>query len=497
MTQCVLAGNLYITTPVAVDKMTTTASNKLTVMSGASLDVGTGGVVNNGIIVVSDTIYCEGNWDNNTGLFSRNASTIIMDGSGLQRITGSVAFHNLFIANTYAESDFDNNDVDAESMTLTGQLLVDDGQFQPANNSVFTHVRINRDGIFKPDFGAAIKVKGNWINQGTFNHNSGTITFDGTRQSISGSSSFYNLVKSTSAPDTLVFKAGSYQKIENGLSLEGTSQHLLALRSDSTDRQFGLAVAPGGTHTLEYLDIQDADASGGDLLTATKSVDSGNNTNWEILANVIVAQIRLWLEAAYDVSGDSMSTSLNAIIPHTSPYFAGDITVDNIPANVVDWVAVELRSIANGTAVDSVSMFLTSEGNVLMPDGSPQAQFSQSAPGDYYVVIRHRNHLPIMSAEKETFKRNGDAPYTLIDLTNVANVYGDGSGIKQLETAVYGLFSGETNASGIITNADKDAVSNDKNLSGYYISDTNFSGIVTNSDKDPIIGNKNKATSVP
>lgn len=480
-----------------MDKITTNTSKTLTINIGSSLDVGAGGVVNNGIIVAKDTISCEGNWDNSTGLFERNSSTIIMDGVGLQLVMGSLAFHNLKIANSYSGADFDYNDVGSESLTLTGQLMVDDGQFQPATNSIFNHVLINPNGILKPVYASSIRIKGNWTNYGTFTHNNGTVIFDSTGQSLAGSSFFYNLQKTTAVPDTMTFAAGVNQTVENSLTLTGTSENLLALRSDAAGQQFGLAVSSGSGQLLEYLDVQDADASGGELLTSNNSIDSGNNTNWEILADVIVAQIKFWLEAAYDVNRDSMTTSINDLLPITSPYFNGDVTAESIPENAVDWVGIELRSSDMGVAIDSVSMFLLTDGSVVMADGISQVQFADLLADDYYVVIRHRNHLPIMSKDKETFKPNGADDVTMIDLTNVANVYGDGTGIKQLETAVYGLISGETNDSNIITNSDKDLVIEEKNLSGYYTSDTNFSGIVTNSDKDPIIENKNSSTSVP
>ena len=102
-----------------------------------------------------------------------------------------------------------------------------------------------------------------------------------------------------------------------------------------------------------------------------------------------------------------------------------------------------------------------------------------------------------MSKNAESFKPASDPDPLVINLTDLANVYGDGSGIKLLETNIYGMIAGETNQSNIITNSDKDAVILDKNKQGYYISDTNFSGIVTNSDKDVIIENKNRSSAVP
>ena len=41
---------------------------------------------------------------------------------------------------------------------------------------------------------------------------------------------------------------------------------------------------------------------------------------------------------------------------------------------------------------------MLSDGSVVDLDGSSQVKFNGIVPGNYYIVIRHRNHLPIMSA---------------------------------------------------------------------------------------------------
>ncbi|MCK5521152.1 MAG: hypothetical protein KAI81_08565, partial [Candidatus Marinimicrobia bacterium] len=214
-------------------------------------------------------------------------------------------------------------------------------------------------------------------------------------------------------------------------------------------------------------------------------------------SDVIIAQIKVWLEAAYDINSDTMRTSLQSVLPFTSPYYAGDVSVGLIPEEVVDWIAVELRSESDGEAIDSLSMFLKKDGSIVMPDGISKPTFTAVTAGEYYVVIRHRNHLALMSKNKASINPMSHPSISMINLSDIANIYGDGSGIKQLESTVYGMISGETNNSNIITNSDKDAVIADKNKQGYYPSDTNFSGIVTNSDKDAIIENKNLSSSVP
>lgn len=67
---------------------------------------------------------------------------------------------------------------------------------------------------------------------------------------------------------------------------------------------------------------------------------------------------------------------------------------------IIDWVFVELRS---SNDLDSIyhtrSALLSADGHVLDVDGDTVLHFPTANAGSYYVVVRHRNHLGIMSAE--------------------------------------------------------------------------------------------------
>ncbi len=65
---------------------------------------------------------------------------------------------------------------------------------------------------------------------------------------------------------------------------------------------------------------------------------------------------------------------------------------------VVDWVIVELRDpqILDST-VATRSALLTRIGNVVDVDGVSPVHFPNTVSGPYYVVVRHRNHLGVMS----------------------------------------------------------------------------------------------------
>ncbi len=94
----------------------------------------------------------------------------------------------------------------------------------------------------------ALNVAGNWANTGTFTPRSGTVTLNGTNQTITGTTTFYNLTKSVAAADTLTFGADQTQTISNIWTANGASGNLLSLRSSSTPTRW--KVDPQTTRTL-------------------------------------------------------------------------------------------------------------------------------------------------------------------------------------------------------------------------------------------------------
>jgi hypothetical protein len=94
-------------------------------------------------------------------------------------------------------------------------------------------------------------------------------------------------------------------------------------------------------------------------------------------------------------------------LPTASPYSAGITTVGTAASSVftltgnnaiVDWVFVELRKGSDSTqVVDSRSALVQRDGDVVDIDGVGTLTFTQATEGDYYVVIKHRNHLGVMS----------------------------------------------------------------------------------------------------
>lgn len=94
-------------------------------------------------------------------------------------------------------------------------------------------------------------------------------------------------------------------------------------------------------------------------------------------------------------TGVAMSNGLT--IPTASPYTSEAARTGIVPANAVDWVLVELRTdTPANTSVGYRSAFVDINGQLLSDDGSVGIGFP-SIPGNYRIVIKHRNHLSVMS----------------------------------------------------------------------------------------------------
>jgi len=127
------------------------------------------------------------------------------------------------------------------------------------------------------------------------------------------------------------------------------------------------------------------------------------------------------------------------LIPLTEPYTAlgfthvgngGGETINPSVLNtgganaIVDWVFLELRDKNDPTqVVATTSALIQRDGNIVGTDGIFAPKFEGSLLYDqYYVAIRHRNHLGIMSANTLDFSSGQNVQF---DFTQSANgVYG-------------------------------------------------------------------------
>lgn len=186
-----------------------------------------------------------------------SGSTVTYDGTGTYS-SGLVAgdtYHHLAIAGS-------------GTWTLDAALDIN-GNFTQSAGTLDVHSTGNYP----------LTVGGNWTRTAsTFTPRAGTVTFDGSSQTINDDTTFYNLTKSVSSAATLTFEASSTQTISNTLTLSGAAGQLLSLRSSSGGTRFTLA--PATAQIVSYLDVQDSQASTSDI-TCNNCTNSGNNDNSE------------------------------------------------------------------------------------------------------------------------------------------------------------------------------------------------------------------------
>ena len=190
---------------------------------------------------------------------------------------------------------------------------------------------------------------------------------------------------------------------------------------------------------------------------------------------------KVFLEGPY--KNGLMSTILNDnnYIPKSQPYnikpwyYNGDESVSSIPKDVVDWILVELRySASPNTIIARKAAFLKSDGTITALDGVSSLTFSNSLTDSFYVVIKHRNHLAIMSSSPIALI-NGCIKYDFTTSENKA--YGQNSMIE-LGNGIYGMYGGDSDGNGIIEDNDVVDVSKKLFTSGYIEEDSDMNSPV-------------------
>jgi trimeric autotransporter adhesin len=192
-------------------------------------------------------------------------------------------------------------------------------------------------------------------------------------------------------------------------------------------------------------------------------------------------QAKVWLQGAYAPGQQQMSTVLTSerLLPLQAPY-ATPAQISSLSNDLVDWVSIELKAPTNNETVVSKSVLLRKDGLVLDPATLTTSIPLSVASGPYYIVIRHRNHLPAMSARPCYFS-NGIL--TFWDSSLAGQTMGQ-SGTSLLAPMIYGLWAGDLNGDGQVTRVDSETWFNAaaQVVNGYALADINLDGQVTTGD---------------
>ena len=213
--------------------------------------------------------------------------------------------------------------------------------------------------------------------------------------------------------------------------------------------------------------------------------------------------LKFFLEGPY--KNGKMETNLRMLnlLPKMQPYnkspwnYNGPEYTDSLPSDAVDWVLVELRSgIQDSTTKYRRTAFVRDDGSLLDPDGNAYLTITNLQSGNYYVVVKHRNHIPVMSSVPVNLITDSLTYYDFSSSLNKA--YGDAPE-ADLGENIFGIFSGDANGSGGINNDDyKDFWKPENGTMGYKAGDFDLNGGVNISDKNLYWKiNNGKVTQVP
>jgi hypothetical protein len=278
-------------------------------------------------------------------------------------------------------------------------------------------------------------------------------------------------------------------------SAQSGSSFLAAYQSHSFAHLIG-AENSSGTSAVTYRFV-----SGGAPLTPGPAFGSSLALTFgPSYASTVKLSPKAFFEGAYSTALHAMRTDLTTLMPLTQPYtvapwgFAGRERVNAIPSSSVDWILIELRtSTAASSQAGRRAALMRSDGTIVDTDGTSSVSFDLMSSGSYYIVLSHRNHLSIMTSTAQSLS---NTPLAYDFTSSQSQAFGT-LPMNQLEAGVFGMVSGDANASTVISTADANAVFTSLSTTSYSSLDINMSGIITTLDANGVFGNLSRSTQVP
>ncbi|MFZ4058038.1 MAG: hypothetical protein ACOYKE_07850 [Ferruginibacter sp.] len=221
----------------------------------------------------------------------------------------------------------------------------------------------------------------------------------------------------------------------------------------------------------DLLNSQTGAASGTNPYTITRSgittVGAFAVGRRPVLSPLLVAA-KVFLQGNYNTGTGVMSEGLRTgnRIPTTEPYtgmsnfthlgsgggetstaaIVGSGATSNNDA-ITDWVFLQLHQTSDGAIISTRSALLQRDGDVVDTDGVSPLSFAGNAAGNYFVSVRHRNHLGVRSnASLALAKTTATAFNTTNDLAGMYSTGITNPALATLTTGIFGLYGGNANS---------------------------------------------------
>ncbi|GEM_PF-2493742 len=314
---------LTVTGNLLVNGGTLTGSN-----AACDIDVDGNVTVSSGTLAApaaaDDTSFLVGgSWNvSGTGTFTHSSGRLVLDAGAVGKTIVTTSSN----ADDFNQLTFNNS---------LGGWTASDGM------EILSDLNIAAGAFTAPT--GILEVRGNFTKAGAFTHNSGTVTLNGTNQTITGSTAFNNLTKTVASAATLTLEDTGVYQVAGLLTLKGASGQLLTVTSDDAIQTADLIVNTGtGTIDLDYLTPVRIDSSTGLLMITANSTAPSACVNWQGGTSGVnftwdgSAGTSTWITAANWDRGMVPATNSNVIIPSASfdPALGANRTVNNVTIQV-------------------------------------------------------------------------------------------------------------------------------------------------------------------
>ncbi|GAB5524425.1 MAG: hypothetical protein Roseis2KO_22970 [Roseivirga sp.] len=322
----------------------------------------------------------------------------------------------------------------------------------------------------------------------------------------SGTSTASETGGSTTVVATLSSAAASNVTVDLGFSGTATNTDFSASSSSIVINAGDLT----GTATLSYTDDALDEANETIIVDISNVTNANEGTSNQITATITDDDIdatvaaKVYLEGAFN--GTNLNTGLNASIPTNQPYnnngHTGTESAGSAPATAVDWVLVELReagtaaTATGSTKVGSTAGFLMNDGTIKATDGTSDLIVSAAnvTGSSFYVVVYHRNHLPLMSANAIS---ESSSKYSIDFTTAQAQAFGT-SPMIEVTSGVFAMPGGDADGDGDVDATDLASWRNQNGITFAYSTskaDFNLDGVVNAVDRNDFQQKNNSKTS--
>ncbi len=492
--------------------------------------------INSGILNSnSNDISIRGNWINNAGAsgFVPSTGTVTFTGADhTQIVSTSEHFYNVTVDKASSALFLDSYG----TIDIENDFTINTGNYYPHENtvSVSGNVAINNGGSFNlvangmlllgdgsilnVNNGGELSITGNPSFYSTIGHiSSGYYSFNiNTGGTIGAEYAFFEYMDNNGVDVTVAGVVNPTKAFNNcyfGVSAPGWGTKLMinndqdltisgANFSQSSGTSRNAWKYSGSTGSLTFIGAL------GDFAGPEYEQDPNDAIFWDAMD--ITIDLTAMLEGPFN--GVDMNTDYyNAgLIPLGQPYnvspwnYPGTESVGNIPLGVTDWVLIELRdatiasSANNASIVGTRAAFILEDGSIVDIDGSSPITFNISYNNGIYTVVRHINHLGIISNYKLT--RIGGV-YTYDFSSSAYQAYGGLDAQVQLSFSpvTWGMMAGDGDGNGEIETPDIINIWNVQAAGwGYKTGDFNMDGQVNNQDKNDFwVPNMDSGTQVP